>query len=104
MLWCSVIRLSEYVTWNKKKKGKYCNFGTDFNSQIRDLVLCKCRSDYVNHKLFEERQELTLAWMLELPEQCERVEHHISCLSESKQAPEDANRVYKKPGRPNGKH
>ena len=88
----------------KKKKGKYCNFGADFNNQIRDLVLRKCRSDYVNHKLFEERQELTLAWMLELPEQCERAEHQISYLSMSKQGPEDANRVYKKPGRPNGKH
>ena len=39
----------------KKKKGKYCNFGADFNNQIRDLVLHKCRSDYVNHELFEER-------------------------------------------------
>ena len=77
-----------------KKKGKYCNFGTDFNNQIRDLVLRKYKSDYVNHKLFEERQELTLAWMLELPEQCERVEHQISYLSVSKQGPEDVNRVY----------
>ena len=37
---------------NKKKNG---NFGADFNNQIRDIVLRKCRSDYVNHKLFEER-------------------------------------------------
>ena len=37
------------------KKGKYGNFGADLNNQIRDLVLCKCRSDYVNHELFEER-------------------------------------------------
>ena len=41
--------------------------------------------------------------MLELPEQCERVEHQISYLCVSKQGPEDVNRVYKKPGRPNGK-
>ena len=40
--------------------------------------------------------------MLELPEQCERVEHQISYLSVSKQGPEDVNRVYKKPGIPNG--
>ena len=40
---------------NLKKKGKYCNFGADFNNQIRDLVLRKCRLDYVNHELFEER-------------------------------------------------
>ena len=59
----------------KKKKGKYCN--------------CVC-NPYV-----------TLAWMLELPE---RVEHQISYLSMSKQGPEVANRVYKKPGRPNSKH
>ena len=38
--------------------------------------------------------------MLELSEQCERAEHQISYLSESKQGPEDVN---KKPGRPNGK-
>ena len=42
--------------------------------------------------------------MLELPEQCERAEHQISYLSMSKQGPEEANRVNKKPGRPNGKH
>ena len=42
--------------------------------------------------------------MLELPGQCERAEHNISYLSESKQGPEDANRVNKKPGRPNSKH
>ena len=36
-------------------------------------------------------------------EQCERVEHQISYLCVSKQGPEDVNRVYKKPGRPNGK-
>ena len=43
-----------------------------------------------------------ITWMLELPEQCEREEHQISYLSVSKQGPEDVNRVYKKPGRPNG--
>ena len=43
------------IELKKKKKGKYCNFGADFNNQIRDLVLHKCRSDYVNHELFEER-------------------------------------------------
>ena len=42
--------------------------------------------------------------MLELPEQCERAEHQILYLSMSKQGLEDANRVNKKPGRPNGKH
>ena len=82
------------------RKGKDCSFGAEFDNQIRDLLLCKCKSDYVNHKLFEERQELTLTWMLELSEQCERAEHQISYLSESKQGPEDVN---KKPGRPNGK-
>ena len=59
-------------------------------------------SDYMNHKLFEERQELTLAWMLELSEQCERAEHQISYLSVSKQGTENPNRIYENPGRPNG--
>ena len=79
------------------RKGKDCSFGADFDNQIRDLLLCKCKSDYVNHKLFEERQELTLTWMLEFSEQCERAEHQISYLSERKQGPEDVNRVHKKP-------
>ena len=67
----------QFVT-GLRKEGKDCNFGANFDNQIRDLLLCKFRSDFVNHKLFEERQELTLTCMLELPEQSERAEYLIS--------------------------
>ena len=91
----------QFVT-GLRKDGKDCNFDADFDNQIRDLVWCKCKSDFVKHKLFEERQQLTLTWMLELSEQCERAEHQISYLSVSKQGTEDPNRIYENPGRPNG--
>ena len=67
----------QFVT-QLRKEGKDCNFGADFDNQIRDVVLCKCRSDYVKCKLLEERVELTLARTLEIAEQCESVAHH-SC-------------------------
>ena len=73
----------QFVT-GLRKDGKDCNFDADFDNQIRDLVWCRCKSDFVKHKLFEERQQLTLTWMLELLEQCERAEHQISYLSVSK--------------------
>ena len=40
----------QFVT-RLRKEGKDCNFGADFDNQIRDAVLCKCRSDYVKRKL-----------------------------------------------------
>ncbi|CAH3040357.1 unnamed protein product, partial [Pocillopora meandrina] len=49
----------QFVT-RLRKEGKDCNFGADFDNQIRDAILCKCRSDYVKRKLLEERDELTL--------------------------------------------
>ena len=49
----------QFVT-GLRKVGKDFNFGANFDNQIRDLVLCKCKSDFVKHKLLEERQELTL--------------------------------------------
>jgi len=92
----------QFVT-RLRKEGKDCNFGADFDNQIRDAVLCKCRSDYVRRKLLEEREELTLARTLELAEQCESVEHQMSQLKVSEPSKEGANRVYEKPGRPKGK-
>ena len=92
----------QFVT-RLRKDGKDCNFGVDFDNQIRDAVLCKCRSDYVRRKLLEEREELTLARTLEIAEQCESVDHQMSHLSVSEQSKEDANRVFEKSERPNGK-
>nr|XP_058952093.1 uncharacterized protein K02A2.6-like [Pocillopora verrucosa] len=88
----------QFVT-RLRKEGKDYNFGADFDNQIRDAILCKCRSDYVKRKLLEERDELTLARTLELAEQCESVEHQMSQLSLSEQTTE-AHRVYEKPRRP----
>ena len=92
----------QFVT-RLRKEGKDCNFGADFDNQIRDAVLCKCRSDYVRRKLLEERVELTLARTLEIAEQCESVDHQMSHLRVSESSKEDANRVYEKPGRSDGK-
>ena len=86
-----------------RKEGKDCNFGVDFDNQMRDAVLCKCRSDYVRRKLLDEREELTLARTLEIAEQCESVYHQMSHLSVSEPSKEDANRVYEKSERPDGK-
>ena len=61
-----------------RKEGKDCNFGADFDNQLRDAVLCKCRSDYERRKLLEEKEELTLARTLPLKEHCETVEHQVS--------------------------
>ena len=58
----------QFVT-GLRKAGKDFNFGANFDNQIRDLVLCKCKSDFVKYKLLEERKQLTLTCMLELPEQ-----------------------------------
>ena len=92
----------QFVT-RLSKEGKDCNFGVDFDNQMRDAVLCKCRSDYVRRKLLEEREELTLARTLEIAEQCESVYHQMSHLSVSEPSKEDANRVYEKSERPDGK-
>ena len=83
----------QFVT-QLRKEGKDCNFGADFDNQIRDVVLCKCRSDYVRRKLLEERVELTLARTLKIAKQCESVAHQMSHLSVSEPSKEDANRVY----------
>ena len=92
----------QFVT-RLRKEGKDCNFGADFDNQLRDAVLCKCRSDYVRRKLLEEREELTLTRTLEIAEQCESVDHQMSHLSVSEPSKEDANRVYEKSERPSGK-
>ena len=92
----------QFVT-RLRKEGKDCTFGADFDNQIRDAVLCKCRSDYVRRKLLEERAELTLARTLEIAEQCESVDRQMSHLSVSGPRKEDANRVYETPERPDGK-
>ena len=80
-----------------RKEGGDCNFGADFDNQIRDAVLCKCGSDYVRRKLLEERAELALPRTLEIAKQCESVNHQMSHLSVSEPSKEDANRVYEKP-------
>ena len=92
----------QFVT-RLRKEGKDCNFGADFGNQIRDAVLCKCRSAYVKRKLLEEREELTLARTLEIAEQCESVEHQMCHLSLKEPSKEDANRVCETPERPDGK-
>ena len=86
-----------------RNEGKDCNFGVDFDNYIRDAVLCKCRSDYVKLKLFEEREELTLARTLEIENQCESADHQMSHLSVRKPSKEDGKRVYDTPKRPDGK-
>ena len=92
----------QFVT-RLRKEEKDCTFGADFDNQIRDAVLCKCRSDYVRRKLLEERAELTLARTLEIAEQCESVDRQMSHLSVSGPSKEDANRVYETPERPHSK-
>ena len=92
----------QFVT-RLRKKEKDCNFGADFDNQVRDAVLRKCRSDYVRRKLLVERVELTLARTLEIAEQCESVAHQTSYPSVREPRKEDANRVYEKPERPAGK-
>ena len=83
----------QFVT-RLRKEGKDCDFSVDFDNQMRDAILCKCRSDYLRRKLLEEREELTLAHTLEIAEQCESVDHQMSHLSVSEPSKGDANRVY----------
>lgn len=44
----------QFVT-GLRKEGKDFSFGENFDNQIRDLVLCKCKSDFVKYTLLEER-------------------------------------------------
>ena len=92
----------QFVT-RLRKEGKDCTFSTDFDNQIRDAVLCKCRSDYARHKLLEERIELTLARTLEIAEQYESVDRQMSHFIMSGSSKEDADRVYETPERLDGK-
>ena len=86
----------QFVT-RLRKEGKDCTFVTDIDNQIRDAVLCKCRSDYERQKLLEEGVELTLARTLEIAEHYESVDHQMSHFSMSESSKEDANRVYETP-------
>ena len=87
---------TKHFTDSSNKKVRPC---CSLLLEIRDAVLCKCRSEYVKRQLLEEREELTLALTLEIAEQCENLDH----LSVSELSKEDANRVYETPKRPDGK-
>ena len=45
----------QFVT-RLRKEGKNCNFGADFDNQIRDTVLCECRSDYVKRNCLRKER------------------------------------------------
>ena len=70
----------QFVT-RLRAAAKDCGYGDDTENQIRDEVLCKCRSDYLCRKLLEAGQELTLARKLDLAGQCEEVEIQMAKLS-----------------------
>ena len=55
-----------------KKAAKDCDFGTDADNQIRDVVLNKCTSTYIKRKLLEEGQGLNLKHTLEVAAQYEK--------------------------------
>ena len=55
-----------------------CDYGADGDNEIRDQLLCSCKSDYLRRKLLEEGKELTLKKTLTVAEQCEGVELPMS--------------------------
>ena len=59
---------------------KDCGFGGDQDNQIRDQILFHCQSDYLQRRLLEEGDGLTLTKTLELARDCEQVEQRMSAL------------------------
>ena len=93
----------QFVT-RLRAAAKDCGYGEDTENQIRDEVLCKCRSDYLRRKLLEAGQELTLARTLDLAGQCEEVEMQMAKLSVDPVDPSagHVNRVTRESGKLNG--
>ena len=60
---------------------KDCAYGEDTDNQIRDEILCKCTTTYINRKLLEEGQGLTLARSLEIAENCEKVDSQLAVMT-----------------------
>ena len=70
-------------------------YKVDTDNQIRDEVLCKCRSEYIKQKLLEEGPS-TLGRTVEISEQCEKVEPQIAALFRDESAKDSVNRVNRK--------
>ena len=93
----------QFVT-RLRAAAKDCGYGEDTENQIRDEVLCKCRSDYLRRKLLEAGQELTMARTFDLAGQCEEVEMQMTKLSVDPVDPSagHVNRVTRESGKLNG--
>ena len=63
------------------KAVKDCDYGVDADNQIRDQILSQSKSEYLQRKLLEEGDGLTLARTLELAKGCEDVEREMAAMS-----------------------
>ena len=59
---------------------KDCGYAADCNNQIRDQILFHCESEYLQRKLLEEGDDLTLQRTLQLASECERIEERMKNL------------------------
>ena len=84
----------QFVT-RLRRGARDCNFGGEKDNQIRDAVLNKCKSDYVQSKLLETGAELTLDKALQIADKCEKVEGQMAALSSKGKDPklESVNHV-----------
>lgn len=93
--------VQQFVT-RLRQAARDCEFDADIDNQIRDAVLSRCTSDYVQRELLEEPR-LMLARALEIAAQCERVETQTAAMkvsdNGSAEGRETANRVYRKKGK-----
>ena len=72
---------------------KDCDFKTDNDNQIRDQILFHCKSEYLQRRLLEEGDDLTLAKTLTLATECERVECRLKTLNVGKSVVSNVNKV-----------
>lgn len=61
---------------------KDCNYGEDTDNQIRHEILCKCTNTYNKKKRLEEGPGLTLAKVLEIAENYEKVNTQLAAMSQ----------------------
>lgn len=97
--------VSQYFT-RLKTVVKDCDFGGDENNQIRDQILFHCQSDYLQRRLLEVGDDLTLEKTLDLARDCEQVEQRLSALrgNNSSSTSETANYTRSSTSSSSGRH
>jgi hypothetical protein len=76
---------------------KDCDYGADKDNQIRDQILSNTTNEYLQRKLLEEGDDLTLTKTLETARLCEEVEKEMASLKMPSQQGAAVNYVKKKP-------